>query len=161
MKTYTKIPSPLGELTLVLENSSITGLYQELMLIQHELSAMVQTDDTETVHAVNQQLQEYWSEKRTNFILPLALDGTGFQKQVWAAIAKIPYGSTVTYTELAESINHPNAVRAVAHATALNPVPVIIPCHRVISIQPSGLYKYSGGSENKKFLLELEELSLE
>lgn len=102
-----------------------------------------------------QQLKEYFFNGRKDFSLPLDPDGTAFQKFVWAELLNIPYGSIISYKQLAERIGDRKLVRAVGRANALNPIPIIIPCHRVIGTNGS-LAGYSGGIEIKRYLLELE-----
>ena len=101
------------------------------------------------------QLREYFSGRRTTFDFPLAPKGTPFQLAVWSALLEIPYGDTTTYAELARRIGRPNAVRAVGAANGANPIPVIIPCHRVIGSNGT-LTGYGGGIERKQWLLALE-----
>lgn len=101
------------------------------------------------------QLKEYFSDGRKDFSLPLNPDGTAFQKFVWAELLTIPYGRTISYKQLAERIGSKSLIRAVGRANALNPIPIIIPCHRVIGTN-SSLVGYSGGIKLKRFLLELE-----
>jgi len=101
------------------------------------------------------QLKEYFFDGRKDFSLPLNPDGTAFQKFVWAELLSIPYGRTISYKQLAERIGDKNLIRAVGRANALNPIPIIIPCHRVVGTNGS-LVGYSGGIEKKRFLLELE-----
>ena len=102
-----------------------------------------------------QELDEYFAGKRRTFDLPLAPKGTPFQLAVWHALLEVPYGDTVTYAELARRIGKPNAVRAVGAANGANPIPVIIPCHRVIGSNGT-LTGYGGGIERKQWLLALE-----
>lgn len=104
---------------------------------------------------VNRQLREYFSGKRRAFDFPLAPKGTPFQLAVWNALLDIPYGDTITYAELARRIDRPSAVRAVGAANGANPIPVIIPCHRVIGSNGT-LTGYGGGIERKQWLLALE-----
>jgi methylated-DNA-[protein]-cysteine S-methyltransferase len=101
------------------------------------------------------QLRDYFSGERESFDIPLAPNGTGFQLAVWNALLEIPYGHTVTYAELARRIGRPSAVRAVGAANGANPIPVIIPCHRVIGSNGT-LTGYGGGVERKQWLLALE-----
>jgi methylated-DNA-[protein]-cysteine S-methyltransferase len=101
------------------------------------------------------QIQEYFSGRRKTFDIPLKYDGTEFQTEVWHALMKIPYGETRTYSELASGIGRANSYRAVGTACGANPLPIIIPCHRVISSGGIGL-GYVGGSILKKRLLDLE-----
>jgi len=104
---------------------------------------------------LHQQLHEYFTGKRKTFDFPLAPKGTPFQLAVWNALLEIPYGDTVTYAELARRIGKPSAVRAVGAANGANPIPVIIPCHRVIGSNGT-LTGYGGGIERKQWLLALE-----
>lgn len=107
---------------------------------------------------VKVQLDEYLNGERREFDIPLLLVGTKFQKAVWEALLKIPYGTTLTYLQIAKSINNEKAVRAVANANGVNSIGVIIPCHRVIGSDGS-LVGYSGGVDAKKKLLEIEAVS--
>ena len=102
-----------------------------------------------------QQLKEYFNRKRKEFDLPLEIRGTDFQKKVWNELTKIPYGETISYGELANRMGDKNLMRAVAAANGANPIPIIIPCHRVIGSDGS-LTGYAGGLDVKKKLLELE-----
>jgi methylated-DNA-[protein]-cysteine S-methyltransferase len=101
------------------------------------------------------QLDEYFQQKREIFDLPLRAEGTAFQQKVWAALQTIPYGVTITYKELAERINNPAAVRAVGSANGANPIPIVIPCHRVIGADGT-LTGFGGGLALKEQLLTLE-----
>jgi methylated-DNA-[protein]-cysteine S-methyltransferase len=104
---------------------------------------------------LERQLAEYFSGKRQAFELELAPRGTAFQLAVWNALRDIRYGDTISYSELARRIGKPAAVRAVGAANGANPIPVIIPCHRVIGANGS-LTGYGGGIERKQWLLALE-----
>jgi len=101
------------------------------------------------------QLNEYFDGKRKTFDIPLILKGTNFQQKVWKQLQQIPYGQKITYSELATRLGDPQKARAVAGANGLNPIPIIIPCHRVIGAD-NKLTGYSGGIERKQFLLQLE-----
>jgi methylated-DNA-[protein]-cysteine S-methyltransferase len=101
------------------------------------------------------QLHAYFAGELERFELPLAARGTSFQRSVWDALAEIPYGSTTTYSELAARIGRPSACRAVGAANGRNPLPVIVPCHRVIGAA-GALTGYGGGLERKGLLLALE-----
>ena len=115
-------------------------------------------DDSVFVEVVA-QLNSYFAGERTTFDLALVLDGTEFQKTVWTALQQIPYGETVSYKQLAERIGRAEAVRAVGAANGANPIPIIIPCHRVIGNDGS-LTGFGGGLPLKKKLLELESRQL-
>ena len=104
---------------------------------------------------VVEQLKSYFAGERKAFDLPLVLEGTTFQKRVWTALQNIPYGETVSYKVLAERVGSPKAVRAVGAANGANPIPIIIPCHRVSGTDGS-LTGFGGGLQLKKRLLELE-----
>ena len=101
------------------------------------------------------QLEEYFAGERREFSLPLQPVGTPFQKAVWSALQTIPYGTTVSYGELARRVGRPSAARAVGAASGANPLPIIVPCHRVIGADRS-LTGFGGGLETKRFLLALE-----
>ena len=111
--------------------------------------------ETRRLGDLETQLRDYFSGKRKTFDVPLAPKGTAFQLAVWNALLQIPYGDTVTYAELARRIGKPSAVRAVGAANGANPIPVIIPCHRVIGSNGT-LTGYGGGIERKQWLLALE-----
>jgi methylated-DNA-[protein]-cysteine S-methyltransferase len=101
------------------------------------------------------QLHAYFAGGLEHFELPLAPGGTAFQQSVWDALAEIPYGSTTTYSELAARLGRPSACRAVGAANGRNPLPVIVPCHRVVGAA-GALTGYGGGLERKRLLLALE-----
>ena len=101
------------------------------------------------------QLDEYFSGTRKAFDLPIAPEGTGFQKEVWQALGDVPWGNTLSYGQVAHSIEKPRAFRAVGRAIGANPIPIIIPCHRVIG-STGALTGFAGGLERKKWLLQHE-----
>ncbi|MDR6842537.1 methylated-DNA-[protein]-cysteine S-methyltransferase [Pseudoxanthomonas sacheonensis] len=101
------------------------------------------------------QLDEYFSGTRKQFDLPLAPQGTPFQTEVWHTLATIPYGETISYAQLAQRVGKPTAMRAVGAANGRNPLPIVLPCHRVIGADGS-LTGFGGGLPTKQFLLELE-----
>lgn len=111
---------------------------------------------TPILNLAAQQLEEYFHGLRRDFTIPLKANGTQFQQQVWQALTYIPYGTTHTYKELAETIGKPKASRAVGSACNRNPLPIVIPCHRVIGSSGS-LTGYAGGLELKAMLLKIEE----
>lgn len=104
---------------------------------------------------VREQFQEYLNGERQQFDLDFKLNGTLFQLEVWQALQDISYGRTKSYLEIASSIGRPKAIRAVGHANAINPLPIIIPCHRVIG-KDKKLTGYAGGMRMKKDLLQIE-----
>ena len=101
------------------------------------------------------ELREYFAGKRTNFTVSLNLDGTPFQQRAWAAMRKIPYGKTISYAQQAKLIRSPRAVRAVGSANGANPIPIIVPCHRVVASN-GGLGGYALGLAMKRWLLTHE-----
>jgi O-6-methylguanine DNA methyltransferase len=101
------------------------------------------------------QLEEYLAGRRAVFSIPLDFRGTSFQAEVWEALSQIPYGETRSYGEIARKIGRPKAVRAVGQANHVNPLPILIPCHRVIGAQGE-LVGYGGGIPLKKYFLALE-----
>jgi O-6-methylguanine DNA methyltransferase len=105
-----------------------------------------------------QEIQEYLDGQRKTFKLDLNIQGTDFQKEVWQALEQIPYGQTVTYGDIARSINRPKASRAVGRACGANPIAVVIPCHRVVGSSGS-LTGFGGGLDWKRWLLNLEGVS--
>src|SRR5690606_34281584 len=102
-----------------------------------------------------QQLQEYFQERRRRFDLPLAAAGSAFQLQVWQQLLQVPYGRTCSYVDLARQLNDPRAARAVGRANRANPIALVIPCHRVINADGE-IGGYDGGTWRKRALLEME-----
>ncbi len=100
------------------------------------------------------QLNQYFARQRVSFDLPTRLDGTQFQREVWSELSRIPYGETITYGELARRVGRPKGFRAVGQANGRNPLPIVVPCHRVLA--SGGLGGYAGGLPMKLALLELE-----
>lgn len=140
------------------ENISLYLVATETHLINIQFTqpqkALLQT--TELLSMATIQLDEYFQGKRTTFSLPFKLTGTPFQLAVWKELQNIPYGQTTTYKEIAQKINKPKACRAVGMANNKNPLPIIIPCHRVIGSNGK-LIGYAGGLNLKNYLLELEQ----
>lgn len=123
--------------------------------IRRRLDAKYEEGASDVVGRAIAELEEYFVRRRTTFDIPLVFTGTAFQRTVWAELAKIPYGATISYGELARRIRNPKAVRAVAAANAANPISIFVPCHRVIGGDHK-LTGYGGGLEAKRRLLELE-----
>lgn len=113
------------------------------------------TDDCPVLIEAEKQVNEYFTGKRRSFDLPLAPVGTPFQHSVWNALLEVPYGEMQTYAQIARRINSPKAFRAVGMACNRNPLPVFIPCHRIIG-SSGQLTGYAGGLDRKKLLLDLE-----
>lgn len=146
--------TPIGALLLAGdgERLSLLGFPSGKMRRQHESAWILSATPFQNVCA---QLDEYFAGRLTRFDLPLAPSGTAFQETVWQALTEIPYGETWSYGQLAQHIGKPKASRAVGAANGLNPIPVIIPCHRVIG-STGKLTGFGGGLQTKEFLLGLE-----
>ncbi len=151
---FTSFDSPVGELVLVGDENALHGLY-----MQEGRTAVTVRDDWKRDEApfsdARDQLDEYFAGGRTTFDLPLAMEGSPFQRRVWRALQDIPYGETISYGELARRVGEPATPRNVGSANGRNPVSVIVPCHRVIGADGS-LTGYGGGLERKRILLDLE-----
>lgn len=143
--------SPLGPLRLVGDEDGLTHL---LIAPQSAPEGAVQ-GETPLLRRAARELDEYFARKRKSFTIALSPQGTPFQQTVWAALRTIPYGQTVSYIDVAKMIGRPSASRAVGGANGKNPIPILIPCHRVVAADGS-LGGYSLGLEMKRRLLELE-----
>ncbi len=151
---YTTLDSPIGELLLVGDDNALRHLSMQDGRKPIEISDDWERDDERFADAAA-QLREYFEGERTEFDIPLEMDGSEFQVRVWNALREIPYGATISYGELARRIGRPTAARGVGMANGSNPISVIVPCHRVIGADGS-LTGYGGGLENKRTLLDLE-----
>lgn len=120
------------------------------------LDAELKPQSDTTIETAIEQLQQYFSNTRKRFDLNFLAQGTDFQQQVWQALLTVPFGSTISYQTLANQINNPKAVRAVANACGANPLSIFIPCHRIIGSNGK-LTGYAGGLELKQALLMLEQ----
>ena len=157
-RTYTVVNSPVGPLTLVAARGALAGLYMDEQRHRPEPQTFGAPDtgrDHDLFAAVSRQLEQYFDGDITDFDLPLALDGTAFQRRVWTALRGIPYGQTLSYGQLADQIGQPSAARAVGLANGKNPIGIIVPCHRVVGADGS-LTGYGGGIERKHYLLAHE-----
>jgi methylated-DNA-[protein]-cysteine S-methyltransferase len=152
---YSYIDSALGQLLVTSSENKLTGLYFKGRHHAQLNPAWTLQDDLEIFAQAEQQLDEYASGSRKEFDLPISLNGTPFRLQVWNEIAKIPYGQTIAYSEIAELLDKPDAVRAVGTATGANPLSLIIPCHRVVG-KCGTMTGYAGGLIRKTALLDFE-----
>ena len=143
--------SPIGILKITANHSFIKGIVL--------VSAADTPLSSELTGLCRQQLTEYFEKKRTEFSLPLAPDGTAFEKRIWRRLCQIPYGNTITYQEAAEAAGNKNAQRAAGTAIGKNPILLLIPCHRVIGAN-GHLTGFAAGMENKRFLLLHEGVAL-
>ena len=154
-KTYfTEFTSPIGKLVIRGTDAALTGVFMET---HHDDPALLDgaVRDAGPFREAQRQIEEYFDGERREFSLAIEMAGTDFQRRVWQALHAIPYGSTISYGELARRIGNPRAVRAVGLANGRNPISIIVPCHRVIGANGT-LTGYGGGLERKRFLLALE-----
>jgi methylated-DNA-[protein]-cysteine S-methyltransferase len=154
MLFYTYMESPIGPLLLAGSRHALKVIGFSRGHKAREAESDWERLD-EPFKRVKKQLEEYFEGERRTFDVPLAPDGTDFQRAVWHALTTIPYGATRSYSDIAVHIDHPRAVRAVGAANGANPIPIIIPCHRVIGLDGS-LTGFGGGIETKRWLLDLE-----
>jgi methylated-DNA-[protein]-cysteine S-methyltransferase len=145
------LDSPIGILRLVSNGSQLIRIDFEN---HYGDDTCVERSDP-ALAACAQQLGEYFTRQRRHFDLPQAAAGTAFQQSVWRALAAIPYGELRSYRDIAQVIGNPAAVRAVGAANGRNPLPIVVPCHRVIGSNGS-LTGFAGGLDIKTYLLELE-----
>ncbi|MDE6777902.1 MAG: methylated-DNA--[protein]-cysteine S-methyltransferase [Alistipes sp.] len=140
------IASPVGALTLTEERNR---------LVRIEFADAGAADRTPLLESAARQLTEYFAGTRRDFDIPLAPAGTLFQQEVWRALRDIPYGTTRSYKSVAEAVGRPQACRAVGMANNRNPLPIVVPCHRVVGAS-GALVGYAGGLDVKRALLDLE-----
>ena len=147
-------PSPVGQLLLIDNGRALCGLHFQDGLHPLEIDEGWKKQRSPFKDVIK-QLEEYFAGRLRTFTIPLALEGTGFQRSVWHALQTISYGVTASYGAIAKKIRNPKASRAVGAANGKNPVSIIVPCHRVIGASGK-LVGYGGGIPIKEFLLELE-----
>jgi methylated-DNA-[protein]-cysteine S-methyltransferase len=152
-----QLETPIGRLTLVASSKGLRRVFfAQLTHAEVQFLDGVRIDATHSALARSaRQLSEYFSGQRRSFDIPLDLVGTDFQIETWQALALIDYGATASYSEQARSMGRPRAVRAVGGANRCNPVPVVLPCHRVIGANGK-LTGFAGGLDTKRWLLEHE-----
>ncbi|MDK2801419.1 MAG: methylated-DNA-[protein]-cysteine S-methyltransferase [Clostridiales bacterium] len=160
---YSQYCSPLGIIYIAASDKGICKIVlpgqseQELVIwLQKNFSKFVQKE-TDIIKQTASELAEYFNQQRTDFTIPLHLIGTAFQKKVWKELMKIPYGSTVSYGYIASKIGNPKACRAVGGANNKNPIPIVIPCHRIVG-STGKLVGYGGGLDLKEKLLKIENI---
>lgn len=141
----------IGKISIMENGTAITNLY----FPEENHPPDVTVKETPLLKKAGEQLQDYLAGKEKSFELPFAPKGTEFQKDVWKALQEIPYGETRSYGEVAKRIGNPKAYRAVGMSNNKNPLPIFIPCHRVIGANGK-LVGYAGGLDIKKYLLNLE-----
>jgi methylated-DNA-[protein]-cysteine S-methyltransferase len=144
---FLRLETPLGVLSLSANDSALSAIH--FGPLEHPVCPNGILENSSL------QLSEYFAGKRKKFQIPLQIAGTPFQYQVWQTLREIPYGQLISYAQLAQRLGNLSAIRAVATANGKNPIPIIVPCHRVIGSDGS-LTGYSGGLDNKRFLIDLE-----
>ncbi len=155
MITCTHIDSPVGPLLLAADDDGLRLIEFHSPRHPARRGGDWQHGDHPVLDAARAQLDGYFKGERGAFDLPLAPHGTPFQREVWQALASIPFGETISYAQLAARVGRPSAMRAVGAANGRNPLPIVLPCHRVIGANGS-LTGFGGGLPTKRFLLELE-----
>ena len=152
---HVSMPSPVGPLLLAGDDDGLRRV--EFHSQRHPMARAMEwrQGENDVLRDARAQLEEYFTGTRREFDLPLAPRGTEFQLDVWRCLQAIPYGETISYAELARRIDRPSAMRAVGAANGRNPLPIVVPCHRVIGADGS-LTGFGGGLPTKRFLLELE-----
>jgi methylated-DNA-[protein]-cysteine S-methyltransferase len=157
-----RLQTSLGELMVAASGSGICRISfpgesseEWCPWFNRHFGAAPETGDNPGIRRLEVQLEEYFSHRRTSFQLKLDLRGSPFHRSVWRRLRRIPYGRTVTYGELAARLGIPGGSRAVGRASAANPVPIVVPCHRLVGVG-GRLVGFGGGIELKERLLELE-----
>jgi methylated-DNA-[protein]-cysteine S-methyltransferase len=162
---FGEMDSPVGPLTLLKtenglcridfgsaeENLPLINAWLKKQALKAELS-----HDQSSFQSIFTQIHEYFTQQRKTFDIPIDLHGSEFQKQVWDGLRQIPYGETYSYKDVATMIGSPKAVRAIGNANNKNPLPIVLPCHRVIGSN-GALVGYGGGLDKKEILLNLEQ----
>ncbi len=146
------LDTPIGRLVLECDGDVLIGVW-----LPHERRHGRRDDVPPVLKETASQLEEYFAGERAEFDVPMELDGTPFQKEVWAELTRIGYGKTISYGELARRVGCPKGPRAVGQANGRNPIPIIVPCHRVLA--SNGIGGYGGGLKVKRALLALEGVS--
>jgi methylated-DNA-[protein]-cysteine S-methyltransferase len=148
--------TPIGRLVLESDGDVLIGIWlpTESKVPRGKVPRGKGHDAPPVLKDTATQLEEYFAGERTEFDVPMELDGTTFQKEVWTELTRIPYGETISYGELARRVGRPKGPRAVGQANGRNPIPIIVPCHRVLA--SNGIGGYGGGLPMKRALLAVE-----
>ncbi len=149
------LDTPIGRIVLEATDAALTRLVLPNAVEAAPPAPTELDDDAGPLAVAARQLGEYFAGTRTTFDIPLALHGTPFQNDVWRVLGEIPYAETITYGELADLVGRPRASRAVGQANGANPLPIVVPCHRVVA-SGQRIGGYGGGLETKRKLLTLE-----
>jgi methylated-DNA-[protein]-cysteine S-methyltransferase len=157
--TYDQMDSPVGDLTLITSPEGLHAILWDMDRKSQEykeiLRDLIKSPNEKTILKTKKQLAEFFQKKRKKFDLPLVFNGTAFQIKAWKQLLKIPYGKTISYGAQAEKVGNKNKARAVGMANGLNPISIVIPCHRVIGSN-GDLVGFGGGIGKKAYLLNLE-----
>jgi methylated-DNA-[protein]-cysteine S-methyltransferase len=157
---FDRVPSPLGEMLLASDGDALSGAWFDGQRYQPPVGpAWQQRSDLPLLRHAATELTEYFAGERIAFDVPLAPVGTPFQRDVWQAIASVPYGETIAYRELAARAGRPKSIRAAGAATGRNPLSIIVPCHRIVGMD-GALTGYAGGLARKRALLALEHAAI-
>jgi len=143
--------SPVGHLVLESDGDVLVTIW---LPSQKQRPTRTSGDIAPVLEETASQLEEYFARTRRDFDVPMELGGTPFQRAVWGELRRIPYGQTISYGELARRVGRPNGPRAVGQANGRNPIPIIVPCHRVLA--GNGIGGYGGGLPMKRALLAVE-----
>ncbi|MDX2776643.1 methylated-DNA--[protein]-cysteine S-methyltransferase [Streptomyces caniscabiei] len=154
---YTYYDTPAGTLLLTDNDDVLTGVYWKVFARSPKVLPNWHEDKSRFTDVIR-QFDEYFAGTRTSFDLTYEAPGTDFQKSVWREIAKIPYGTRITYKDIADAIGKPKAVRAVGTAVGSNPISIAVPCHRVLATSGK-LGGYAGGLDSKRTLLAVENIT--
>ncbi len=155
---FKKIESPVGKLMLLASEDELVEIKFDRLIENDELSENMEENNELPIFLDTEvQLDEYFRGKRKKFSIPISLNGTEFQQKVWKKLQSIPFGKTISYQELAEKIGDKKKSRAVGAANGKNPIPIIVPCHRVIA-KDGSLGGFGGGVPIKRYLLDLERI---
>lgn len=149
-KYITYLGSPIGQIKLTADETSVSSI----LFVFDDTEMEAENPNPILLHC-KKELSEYFSGKRNNFTVPIRQEGTEFQQKVWSELLKIPYGKTVSYNFVAESLGDKKTIRAVGAANGRNQISIIVPCHRVIG-SDGNLTGYAGGMWRKKWLLNHE-----
>lgn len=170
MLYYTEVSSPIGPLTLFSSHKGLMAVkfsnaaeavpLFKIWAMKARGAGFELKESAPALEEVMKQLNEYFNGQRTDFSIVYDLRGTPFQKAVWKALIDVPYGKTASYKEIAASAGSEKAVRAVGNANNKNPIPIMIPCHRIIGSN-GALVGYGGGMDKKIYLLEMEKEQME
>ena len=156
MRYYDLYESPHGRMLLTATAEGLTGVYFDGQKYHAKVQPEWRRDPHHPIlRDAGRELAEYFARERERFTIPLAPDGTVFQKSVWTAISTVAFGETVTYGELARRAGCPGSARAAGAATGRNPLTIVVPCHRIVG-SSGGLTGYAGGLDRKRALLALE-----